>query len=88
VLHVLLLLLLLLLLLHQARLKELAQDLLGPERWSPSWGASSPWAPSLMGLDKRALLARLVLPAIAQHRLGIAAHVSCSSWGWQGLQLG
>jgi hypothetical protein len=67
--------LLLLLLLLQARLKELAQDLLGPDRWRPSWGTSSPWVPSVMGLAKRRLLGATVLPAMAQHNLSIAGQV-------------
>jgi hypothetical protein len=69
------LLLLLLLLLRQARLKELAQDLLGPERWRPAWGDASPWAPTVMGLTKRRLLGGTLLPAMAQHNLSIAGQV-------------
>jgi hypothetical protein len=69
-------LLLRLLLLLQARLKELAQDLLGPERWAPSLGPASPWVPSVMGLDKRRLLEQLVLPAMAAQSLSIAVTVS------------
>jgi hypothetical protein len=68
--------LLLLLLLLQARLKELAQDLLGPDRWRPAWGDGSPWAPTVMGLAKRRLLGSTVLPVMAQANLSIAGQVS------------
>ncbi|KAF6253709.1 hypothetical protein COO60DRAFT_393877 [Scenedesmus sp. NREL 46B-D3] len=59
----------------EARLKELAQDLLGPERWSPAQRGACRWAPSVLGLDKRELLQRLVLPVMAQHSLSIAGHI-------------
>jgi hypothetical protein len=69
----------------QERLKELCEDLLGPARWDPSMlpGAAGgrprceacDWTPTLLGLDKRTMLAQLVIPALAQERLPLAKEV-------------
>lgn len=66
-------------LLVKTRLRELAQDLLGPVRWCATWGASSAWSPRLLGRDKRGMLAALVLPAMAEHGLGSTLQVSEAS---------
>ncbi|KAF8066171.1 abcG22 [Scenedesmus sp. PABB004] len=60
----------------QSRLKELAQDLLGPERWTPALAASCAWQPRVLGLDKRAMLGALLVPAAAREGLPIARSVS------------
>jgi hypothetical protein len=59
----------------QNRLRELAQDLLGPERWTPTAASSSAWSPSVLGLTKRDLLARLLVPAAAAEGLAMARWV-------------
>lgn len=69
----------------QERLKELCEDLLGPARWDPSMLPAAAggrpgcevceWTPTLLGLDKRTMLAQLVIPALAQERLPLAKEV-------------
>lgn len=58
----------------QTRLKELAQDLLGPERWTPAWG-SNPWDHLVLGMDKRQLLRTAVIPVMASFGLKLVTQV-------------
>lgn len=60
----------------QGRLKEMAQDMLGPERWLPQLAASHPWRPAVLGHDKRQLLRELLVPVAAAAKLPIATAVS------------
>eukprot|EP00775_Hariotina_reticulata_P005625 gene5625-5864_t len=56
------------------RLKELAQDLLGPERWVPEMADIHPWRPTVLGLSKRRLLQQLIQKALSAAEEHIKQH--------------
>lgn len=58
----------------QGRLKELSQDLLGPDRWTPDLG-DVPWCPQVLGLDKRWLLGEVVVPILARFGFRLSTEV-------------
>lgn len=50
---------------EEGRLRELCSELLGP---SYATGAVGLWSPTVLGMDKRALLRDKVLPAVGRRR--------------------
>jgi hypothetical protein len=59
----------------QERLRELSQDLLGPDRWDLGMLSSCDWMPKLLGLDKRTMLSHIVVRVMAREGLPLAKTV-------------